>query len=73
MRLRLWSSQVLGHSGAAGSLRRAENGIWAHQLDLAWGQGKRRNLAGPVGESLAAGLGLVVVMAGSTEKPSIRD
>ena len=33
------SSQVLGHSGAAGFLRRAENGVQAHGLDLAQGKG----------------------------------
>jgi hypothetical protein len=73
MRLRLWGSQALGHSDATGCFRRAENGIWAHWLDLVWGQGKRGNLASPVGRILglmAAGMGLVVVMAGSTERPS---
>lgn len=52
MRLRLWGSQALGHSDATGCFRRAENGIWAHWLDLVWGQGKRGNLASPVGRIL---------------------
>lgn len=39
-RLELWSSQTLGHSGTSGSCERAENRIWAHRLDLAWGQGE---------------------------------
>jgi hypothetical protein len=36
---RPWGPQALGHAGAVGSLRRAENGIWALWLDLARGQG----------------------------------
>jgi hypothetical protein len=33
-----WSgSQALGHPGAAGSRRRAENGVGACRLDLVWG------------------------------------
>ena len=30
-----------GHPGAAGSSRRAENGIWDHGLDLAWDLGEK--------------------------------
>lgn len=75
----LSGSQALGHLGTAGSYGRAENGVGACGLDLARGQdGERgRALAGPsvtvLGLTVVAGLslGLVVAMAGSTEKPSM--
>jgi hypothetical protein len=35
-----WGSLALEHPGATGSLRRAENGIWAHELDLAFQAGE---------------------------------
>lgn len=74
--------QALGHPGAARSHRRAESGVGAHRLDLAWGHGawgKGRAPAGPLGRVLGltavAGLsvGLVAAVAGSTERPSRGD
>jgi len=32
MRLRLWSSQTLGHPGTVGSIERTENGVRTHEL-----------------------------------------
>ena len=47
-----WCSQALGYPGAAGSLRRAENGTLALGLDLAQGQEKSGTLQlGPMGSS----------------------
>jgi hypothetical protein len=36
-RLEPRSSQALGHPGATGSCRRAENGVCTQEQDLAWG------------------------------------
>jgi hypothetical protein len=49
-------SQALGHPGIAGCCRRAENGVGACRLDLAWGQREDQEelRLGPTGtESLA--------------------
>lgn len=74
MRLGLSCSQALGHLGTAGTYGRAENGVWAHKLDLARGQGRGELQLVLQGEFLAHGrfeLGLdLVAMAGRTERPS---
>ena len=65
-----------GHPGAAGSSRRAENGIWALRLDLDRDGGLGVGLGGEKEWSytfLHRSLGLVAVMAGSEERFSIGD
>lgn len=49
----VWGSQALGHPGVTGSFRRAENGVGARRLGLAWGGGKGEVWLGPRREFLA--------------------
>ena len=39
-------SQALGHPGPPGSCKRAENGVGACGVDLAWGRGGKRESSG---------------------------
>lgn len=71
-------SQDLGHPGTTGTLRRAENRVWEHRIDLSWGQretgGSGRILWAKKSLScLAGGLGLEESMAGSIERLSAQD
>lgn len=67
-------SQAFGHPVATGSPGRAENGVRAYRLDLAWGwKVKGGAPADPLGRVLGLmveGLSLMAVMTGSTERPS---
>ena len=77
----LTHSKALGHPAATGCHGRAENRVGDLGLDLGWGRGVKegRTQAGSLGEESPwlvsgwLGLGLVVVVAGSTERPSIGD
>ena len=73
-------SQALGHPAASGSLRRAENRVGTHRLDLAqavrvWGRVEgRRAPVGPIMIVLGlSAVSLVAVKAGRTERPSTGD
>lgn len=67
------SSWALGYPGTTGSWGRAENGVGAHGLELAWGEGLKRGDSGCIprgvlGLSIVHWLGLVAV-ARCTERP----
>ena len=76
-RLGPWGSQTLGHPGTTKSLVKAENGVEGPRavssLGLGWGSGWGLWLVS-LEESLAWQFaGLVVVVAGSAERPSTGD
>jgi hypothetical protein len=64
VRLELWGSQTLGHSGTAGSYRRAENGA----RDLQAGARGQGDLLRRMVVLILGAAGLVAVVAGSTER-----
>lgn len=71
-------SQTLEHPGTAGSRGRAEDGVGSQRLHLAQAGGKGGAPASPsgrdlVGQTAGLNLGLVVVVAGSAERPFTGD